>query len=670
MFKFSLIDDSVIPRVPSVVFAFVLGMPCITIPVASHAEAGDKITTLSFKYTGSSCSSWSNLQSATASCLEYGSGDHEVSIVAFDPLEEGKYWFDGTVKSGKKFTLDALNADSFALTGSSIVVQISDFQGMLLQELEIGIDDSTLLQKNDVYGALTVEKINFKFKVPRKYDDYKQYIVGFGDDVDWDTVEDYIDYWKSYGVESSMELPFVNAIVMKVPDYVTPNDLAMHAGVTTVRINQILSAGAPLNAQGRSFIRSLRNDENPRKKYEYPWSIAKLFGFPYHYESTDEPTVVVEKDMMPNVVRLAIEAVKKEKLRIAVFDTGIEDKHDQVPKIKAGIDLIALDDNGSFREGNPGDDNGHGTHVSGILSAMLDKDLKLGKHAKAEIYVVKMLDQYATGNLSNVIMGLQWALDKDIDIVNMSLGYIANDPLVEKAIQKASEAGVIMVASAGNRSNYDDGILLQGLGEGAAGEGAAGEGAAGEGAAGEGAAGEGAAGEGAAGEGAAGEGAAGEGAAAGTLTALPVYSVMFPARYPEVIAVGANNQWGEMAAFSNWGSEIDIMAPGTDILSWDITNGSIKKGFGSTSGTSMAAPHVTAAVTMMVALDPTLTVDDIRRILRQTADNTHSTNDLNLIAALDEVVYQIIGTDPAYYDYKTLEKLYKDAIKVKLEGGQ
>ena len=148
---------------------------------------------------------------------------------------------------------------------------------------------------------------------------------------------------------------------------------------------------------------------------------------------------------------------------------------------------------------------------------------------------------------------------------------------------------------------------------------------------------------------------------------------MYPARYPEVIAVGASNAYGKLATFSNYGDEMDILAPGAGILSVDITNGDSRKGLGTTSGTSMSVPYVTAAAAMMLAIDPTLGADEIREILAGTAhriDTGFSAGDLNLVAALDEVMFRVTEDNSYDYDNREKEKKYRKRLKAKIRAAR
>jgi thermitase len=88
----------------------------------------------------------------------------------------------------------------------------------------------------------------------------------------------------------------------------------------------------------------------------------------------------------------------------------------------------------------------------------------------------------------------------------------------------------------------------------------------------------------------------------------------FPARWPETIAVAASTQSNLRWVNSNYGAEVDLAAPGENVLSLTTTGGVISR-----SGTSMAAPHVSGAVLLMLAVNPALTNAQVRSILAATS---------------------------------------------------
>ncbi|MDI3299260.1 MAG: S8 family peptidase [Bacillota bacterium] len=208
-----------------------------------------------------------------------------------------------------------------------------------------------------------------------------------------------------------------------------------------------------------------------------------------------------------------------EEVHVAVLDTGVDLDHPALAdRIGAGINLL--------RPGAPPeDDNGHGTHVAGVIAA---HGSILGVAPRVWLHPVKALDQEGGGRLSHLVLGLEWCLQHRIQVVNLSLGSLTGNRTMREAVRAASRS-MVLVCAAGNA-----------------------------------------------------------GPSNGT--------VLFPARYPEVLAVGAIDRQNRVARFSSRGPELDLVAPGVDILSlWP--SGGLRR----LSGTSMAAPHVSGSAALALA---------------------------------------------------------------------
>jgi len=133
-------------------------------------------------------------------------------------------------------------------------------------------------------------------------------------------------------------------------------------------------------------------------------------------------------------------------IRVAIIDTGIDVKHpDLIDNLKGGVSAVGYTT--SYN-----DDNGHGTHVAGIVAAIDNEIGVIGVGPKIDLYAVKVLDRRGSGNLSDVIEGLEWAISNGIQVVNMSLGTASNVLSFQEAVQRVNAAGIVQVAAAGN--NY------------------------------------------------------------------------------------------------------------------------------------------------------------------------------------------------------------------------
>ena len=210
-------------------------------------------------------------------------------------------------------------------------------------------------------------------------------------------------------------------------------------------------------------------------------------------------------------------------IKVGIIDTGISNTHpDLLANIKGGVNTINPRKNWN-------DDNGHGSHVAGIVAA-IDNDIGvIGVGPAIDLYAIKVLDRNGSGYLSDVIEGIQWAVANNMQVVNMSLGTASNIQSFHDAVIAAKNAGIVTVAAAGN-------------GGGSTNE-----------------------------------------------------SVIFPAAYPEAIAVSATDNTDTIAWWSSRGPEVDLAAPGVSIYS--TYKGT---GYATLSGTSMAAPHVAGSAALVL----------------------------------------------------------------------
>jgi hypothetical protein len=236
---------------------------------------------------------------------------------------------------------------------------------------------------------------------------------------------------------------------------------------------------------------------------------------------------------------------------IAIIDTGVCLTHPDL-YVAGGISYVS-----GISSAN--DDNGHGSHVAGIAAAKINGVGVRGVAPTARLFAVKVLDSSGSGSLSAVIAGVNWvtknAKVKAIKVANMSLGFSATSSTLNNAISKSVNAGVTYVVAAGN--NAADAASFS------------------------------------------------------------------PANHPSVIAVsavadedggcgadGLATPYGaddSFATFSNYGTVVDIAAPGVNIYS-TFRDG----GYATMSGTSMAAPHVAGCAALYLATHLTATPTTVR----------------------------------------------------------
>jgi len=159
--------------------------------------------------------------------------------------------------------------------------------------------------------------------------------------------------------------------------------------------------------------------EEPEQRSEIPWGVARVKA-PAAWEKTTGAGI-----------------------RVAVVDTGVDYEH---PDLK---DNYAGGYNAIDPEGDPMDGHGHGTHVAGTIAGVHNDMGVIGVAPHAKIYGIKVLDENGGGSLYTIIAGLDWAVQNEMQVVNMSLGGPHSD-IMYKAIRKAYDAGLTLVAATGN----------------------------------------------------------------------------------------------------------------------------------------------------------------------------------------------------------------------------
>ncbi len=131
-----------------------------------------------------------------------------------------------------------------------------------------------------------------------------------------------------------------------------------------------------------------------------------------------------------------------EGVKVAVLDSGLDFYSEVVPA--RIVDFVDPE----FARGD--DMTGHGTAVSGIIAAPEDESGIIGIAPDAEIYSVRVLDECNEAPVSRIISGIDWCIENEVDIINMSFGTSEYSELLEEKIEEAAQAGILLIASAGN----------------------------------------------------------------------------------------------------------------------------------------------------------------------------------------------------------------------------
>ncbi len=152
-----------------------------------------------------------------------------------------------------------------------------------------------------------------------------------------------------------------------------------------------------------------------------------------------------------NLINIGVDKLSKRisgQASVAVIDTGVDYNHPALKHLFGGIKGYDFVDN----DNEPMDENEHGTHVAGIIGGYAD-GTRIGVNiSNCSLYAVRVLDANGAGSETDVLYGIEWCIDNDISIANMSLGSSAYSDVEAEVCRAAIENGVMIVAAAGNES--------------------------------------------------------------------------------------------------------------------------------------------------------------------------------------------------------------------------
>lgn len=279
-------------------------------------------------------------------------------------------------------------------------------------------------------------------------------------------------------------------------------------------------------------------------------------------EASEVPTGVA-RTFAPTNANLDID--RTDDLRVdadvAVIDSGVDAAHPDLNVVAATDCSGGSPLRGSCKDGSAPDGNGHGTHVAGSAAALDNGAGVVGMAPGARVHAVKVLSDSGSGYTSWIIAGIDWVTARagTIEVANMSLGCECSSAAQDEAIAGSVAAGVTYAVAAGNSAKDA--------------------------------------------------------------------STFSPANHPDVITVSAladfdgapgglgastcrADQDDTLADFSNFGSHIEIAAPGVCITStWP------GGGLNTISGTSMASPHVAGALALLASSRDSATPAELETLL-------------------------------------------------------
>jgi subtilisin family serine protease len=154
----------------------------------------------------------------------------------------------------------------------------------------------------------------------------------------------------------------------------------------------------------------------------------------------------------------AFSITRGEGATVCIIDTGIQKDHPDLQGSVIGGESTLLTQHPGSGQDWPSweDDQGHGTHVAGTIAARDNSYGVVGVAPEAKLFVVKALNARGSGNFSTVSEGIRSCIAHHANVINLSLGSTDESETITSAIRDALDAGIVVVAAAGNEKRPVD----------------------------------------------------------------------------------------------------------------------------------------------------------------------------------------------------------------------
>jgi serine protease len=369
--------------------------------------------------------------------------------------------------------------------------------------------------------------------------------------------------------------------------------LSVASGIYAVRIPVGTSLTAALNrlAQmpGMAYV-------EPNYRYQLPpHQVSEIpAGFGTRALTPNDPQFGLQWNIRSAKIDQAWElSTGSNTVTVAVIDSGVDPNHPDLKERLLPLEDVWDEETGSDRvvsritgeqvDFKGRDGNGHGTHVAGVIGAILNNNTGLAGVAGGGVKIlpIKATSMLGATNARVLTAAVLRAIERGAKVINMSIGSTgrtpaANNQVLIDAVNEAVAQGITVISATGNESSRPRNVA----------------------------------------------------------------AIAEPAIYDNVIAVGAHTEMDNVAVYSNGGPEIDLVAPGgggsnpataegeqiwstwPTYRTFESLQGRIRaSSYVAISGTSMACPHVSGVAALLLSREPNLTPSQIRARLIASADD-------------------------------------------------